>query len=85
MSKVASGKSTAADDTVWITKDVVIEAISTLNDRTGSSLSAIKKFIEGKHPSFNIDSHLVFIKKFLKKSLEDGSIKNSKGQGLAGK
>lgn len=85
MSKVASTKSAPSVATKLVTKDIVIEAISTLNDRSGSSLSAIKKFIGGKYPFYDLSTHEQFIKKFIKKSLEDGLIKNSTGTGLGGK
>ncbi|CAH1407421.1 unnamed protein product [Nezara viridula] len=64
-------------------KDMVINAISTLRERKGSSLYAIKKFISSNYKvDVNKLSH--FIKKSLKSAVTSGEIIQTKGRGASG-
>ena len=56
---------------------MVTEAITSLKERNGSSLPAIKKYIAG-HFECDVQKLAPFIKKFLKKSVADGKIKQVK-------
>ncbi|XP_067128174.1 late histone H1-like [Centruroides vittatus] len=63
---------------------VMVEtAISNLKERRGSSLPAIKKYISA---NFKVDmNHLTpFIKKYLKTSVANGSLVQTKGKGASG-
>jgi hypothetical protein len=64
-------------------KDMVIEALTALNDRSGVSFSRIKKFIFEKYQSVH-ESYIQYLKMAMKKALNDGLIKNVKGVGLGG-
>ena len=56
---------------------MVTTAITELKERNGSSLPAIKKFLIGKYNA-DIDRLAPFIRKFLKKTVEEGKLKQIK-------
>ncbi|XP_043461283.1 histone H1-like [Leptopilina heterotoma] len=65
------------------TSEMVTAAISTLNDRSGSSYQAIKKYIVGTY-AIDLDRLTPFIKKYLKSAVEQGDIIQTKGKGASG-
>ncbi|PRD26505.1 UNVERIFIED_CONTAM: His1.3 [Trichonephila clavipes] len=62
---------------------MVTAAISTLNERNGSSLQAIKKYIEANYDA-DVTKLATFIKKYLKAAIERGDIIQTKGKGAIG-
>lgn len=56
---------------------MVTEAITALKERNGSSLPAIKKYVAG-HFACDVDKLAPFIRKFLKKGVEEGKLKQIK-------
>lgn len=60
-------------------KDMVFEALTELNDRNGTSFFAIKKYIVNKHPNVDLIHWSTYLKKFIKSSIENGSVKQTKG------
>lgn len=65
------------------TSELVLNAIKTLQDRNGSSLQAIKKFIAG-HYKLDTDKLAPFIKKYLKNAVVAGKLIQTKGKGASG-
>ncbi|XP_051168175.1 histone H1-like [Leptopilina boulardi] len=65
------------------TSEMVLAAISTLNERGGSSLQAIKKYIIGTY-AIDVVRLAPFIKKYLKSAVEQGDIIQTKGKGASG-
>lgn len=63
--------------------DMVVDAITTLKERGGSSLQAIKKHI-GSHHKVDIDRLTPFIKKSLKGAVASGALIQTKGKGASG-
>lgn len=63
--------------------DMVNTAISTLKERGGSSLQAIKKYI-GAHYKVDVDKLAPFIKKYLKNAVASGTLVQTKGKGASG-
>ena len=65
------------------TYDMVLSAVTTLKERKGSSLQAIKKFISAQ---YKIDSSkiAVYIRRALRKAVDDGSLIQTKGTGATG-
>ncbi len=53
--------------------EMVTTAITTLKDRKGTSLPAIKKFVADKY-AVDVDRLGIYIRKFLKKSVEEGKM-----------
>ena len=53
---------------------MVVAAITALKERNGSSLAAIKKYIAGNYKC-DVAKLAPFIRKFLKKAVEDGKLK----------
>ncbi|XP_035216196.1 histone H1E-like [Stegodyphus dumicola] len=62
---------------------MIVEAISILKERGGSSLQAIKKHIASHH-KVDIDRLTPFIKKYLKSAVAGGSLVQTKGKGATG-
>ncbi|XP_035205095.1 LOW QUALITY PROTEIN: histone H1E-like [Stegodyphus dumicola] len=62
---------------------MVVEAISSLKERGGSSLQAIKKHIASHH-KVDIDRLTPFIKKYLKSAVAGGNLVQTKGKGATG-
>ncbi|ODM89335.1 Late histone H1 [Orchesella cincta] len=62
---------------------MVIEAITKLSEKGGSSLQAIKKYIADVH-KVDVEKQGTFIKKALKKAVESGKLTQPKGKGAAG-
>jgi hypothetical protein len=64
--------------------DMVRAAIVSLKDRKGSSLMAIKKYIQAK---YKVDMVVIapFIRRCLKKGVVDGSLKQASGTGASGR
>ena len=56
---------------------MVVAAITALKERNGSSLAAIKKYIAGNY-NCDVAKLAPFIRKFLKKAVEDGKLKQIK-------
>lgn len=64
--------------------DMVVDALTKLNERGGgSSLQAIKKYI-GDHHQVDLDRLTPFIKKYLKSAVDNGSLIQPKGKGATG-
>ncbi|CAB1436646.1 unnamed protein product [Pleuronectes platessa] len=64
--------------------NILIEAITSCNDKTGVSYQSVMKFIGKKYPDMELDRKKFLIKKAMKKHLEKGTIKQLKGKGLSG-
>lgn len=62
---------------------MVNAAIKNLKDRKGSSLAAIKKYIAANYKC-DVAKLAPFIRKYLKKAVADGKLKQVKGSGAAG-
>ena len=58
---------------------MVKAAITSLKEKKGSSLSAIKKYIETNYKGIDMKRHGPFIRRFLKKSVADKSLVQIKG------
>nr|XP_022909867.1 histone H1A, sperm-like [Onthophagus taurus] len=65
------------------TSEMVNNAIKTLQERNGSSLQAIKKYMAS---NYKVDAEKMapFIKKFLKTAIAAGAIVQTKGKGASG-
>ncbi len=63
--------------------DMIVEAIKSLNERSGSSKQALAKFIFSKYP-VDDKSAQKYIKTSLKNGLKSGQIKQASGVGLSG-
>jgi hypothetical protein len=65
------------------TSEMVANAISSLKERGGSSLQAIKKYIAA---NYKVDSEKLspFIKKYLKSAVASGELVQTKGKGASG-
>ncbi|KAJ1375191.1 Winged helix-like DNA-binding domain superfamily [Sesbania bispinosa] len=87
--KKASAKSSAASKKPRAkpahpkTADMVASAISSLKERGGSSLQAIKKYIAA---NYKVDAEKLspFIKKYLKGAVASGKLVQTKGKGASG-
>ncbi|XP_025762919.1 heterochromatin protein 1-binding protein 3 isoform X1 [Oreochromis niloticus] len=64
--------------------NILIEAITSCNDRSGVSYQSVMKYIVKKYPGMELDRKKFLIKKAMKKHLEKGTIKQLKGKGLSG-
>ncbi|XP_066292737.1 histone H1-like [Branchiostoma lanceolatum] len=62
---------------------MVTSAVEALKDRTGSSLSAIKKYIAGNY-KFDVEKKAHFVKRALKSLVEKGTLIQVKGTGASG-
>lgn len=82
-SKATTKKSAAAAPAHPTTAVMVIAAIKALNEKKGSSLSAIKKYTS---TNYNVDSTRLapFIRKFLKAAVIKGSLLQTNGTGAMG-
>lgn len=63
--------------------EMVNAAISTLKERGGSSLQAIKKYIAANY-KVDADKLAPFIKKYLKNAVVSGALVQTKGKGASG-
>ncbi|CAL1290318.1 unnamed protein product [Larinioides sclopetarius] len=63
--------------------EMVNTAISTLKERGGSSLQAVKKYIAA-HYKVDVDKLSPFIKKYLKNAVASGTLVQTKGKGASG-
>lgn len=63
--------------------EMVINAITSLKERGGSSLVAIKKYI-GAHYKVDVDRVTPFVKKYLKSAVVSGALVQTKGKGATG-
>jgi len=63
--------------------EMVNTAISTLKDRGGSSVQAIKKYVAA-HYKVDVDKLSPFIKKYLKNGVASGTLVQTKGKGASG-
>lgn len=63
--------------------EMVNSAITSLKERGGSSLQAIKKHI-GAHYKVDVDKLSPFIKKYLKSAVAGGTLVQTKGKGATG-
>lgn len=64
--------------------EMVKTALKELKDRKGSSLAAIKKHIAANYQVNDITRLAPFMKKFLRKAVEEGKIIQVKGTGASG-
>ncbi|XP_055855457.1 histone H1-III-like [Episyrphus balteatus] len=62
---------------------MVDNALKTMNERTGSSVIAIKKFIASTY-SLDVEKSSNLIKKYIKESVESGRLVQAKGNSLSG-
>ncbi|XP_015509321.1 histone H1-like [Neodiprion lecontei] len=65
------------------TSEMVNSAISTLKERGGSSLQAIKKYISATY-KIDGEKQAPFIKKYLKAAVSTGALVQTKGKGASG-
>lgn len=63
--------------------EMVISAITSLKERGGSSLQAIKKHVASNH-KVDIERLSPFIKKYLKSAVASGTLVQTKGKGATG-
>lgn len=82
-SKSIGVKKPAAKPTHPATSELVMRAITTLKERNGSSLQAIKKFIASEY-KLDTDRLAPFIRKFLKNAVIAGKLVQTKGKGASG-
>lgn len=64
--------------------NILVEAITSFNSRSGVSYQSLMKYIIKKYPSMELDKKKFLIKKAMKKQLGNGAIKQLKGKGLSG-
>ncbi|XP_067442639.1 heterochromatin protein 1-binding protein 3 isoform X1 [Thunnus thynnus] len=64
--------------------NILIEAVTSCNDRSGVSYQSVMKYIVKNYPGMELDKKKFLIKKSMKKHLEKGTIKQLKGKGLSG-
>uniref|UniRef100_A0A3P8TM49 Heterochromatin protein 1-binding protein 3 n=1 Tax=Amphiprion percula TaxID=161767 RepID=A0A3P8TM49_AMPPE len=64
--------------------NILIEAITACNDRSGVSYQSVMKYIVKNYPGMELDRKKFLIKKAMKKHIEKGTIKQLKGKGLSG-
>ncbi|XP_020774278.1 heterochromatin protein 1-binding protein 3 isoform X2 [Boleophthalmus pectinirostris] len=64
--------------------NILVEAITSFNSRSGVSYQSLFKYIVKKYPSMDLDKKKFLIKKAMKKQLGNGAIKQLKGKGLSG-
>lgn len=81
--KAPKVKKPASKPTHPPTAQLVIGAIKALQERSGSSFQAIKKFI-AEHDKLDADKLSPFIKKFLKKATASGNLIQTRGKGASG-
>lgn len=65
------------------TSEMVLAAVTALKDRKGSSLQAIKKYM-GSTYKVDTDKTAIFIRRYLKKAVEEGVLVQAKGSGASG-
>lgn len=82
-SKKTAIKKPAAKSNHPATSELVINAITTLKERNGSSLQAIKKYIATNY-QIDTDKLATFIRKFLKNAVSSGKLVQTKGKGASG-
>ena len=63
---------------------MVDEAVSSLKERTGSSLAAIKKHIAANHEVGDVARLAPFIKRYIKSAVTSGKLIQTKGTGASG-
>jgi len=63
--------------------EMVNTAIKSLGERKGSSLAAIKKYVAANN-KVDMDRINPFIRRYLKKAVEDGKLVQTKGTGASG-
>jgi hypothetical protein len=78
-----SGKKSRVNPVHPRTSEMVANAISSLKERGGSSLQAIKKYVTA---NYKVDSEKMspFIKKYLKTAVTSGELVQTKGKGASG-
>ncbi|KAK7912535.1 hypothetical protein WMY93_012746 [Mugilogobius chulae] len=64
--------------------NILVEAITSFNSRSGVSYQSLYKYMIKKYPSMELDRKKFLIKKAMKKQLGSGAIKQLKGKGLSG-
>ncbi|XP_037634767.1 heterochromatin protein 1-binding protein 3 isoform X1 [Sebastes umbrosus] len=64
--------------------NILIEAITSSNDKSGVSYQSFMKYLLKKYPEMELSKKKFLIKKAMKKHLEKGTIKQLKGKGLSG-
>ncbi|XP_068451993.1 heterochromatin protein 1-binding protein 3 isoform X2 [Clinocottus analis] len=64
--------------------NILIEAITSCNDKSGVSYQSFMKYILKKYPEMELGKKKFLLKKAMKKHLEKGTIKQLKGKGLSG-
>jgi hypothetical protein len=63
---------------------MVKAAVAALKDRKGSSLAAIKKYIQANYKGIDMVRLAPFLRRYLKKAVTDGDLVQAKGTGAAG-
>ncbi|GBN56905.1 Histone H1, orphon [Araneus ventricosus] len=81
--KSGAAKSKANPPTHPKVSEMVVKSITTLKERGGSSLQAIKKYISSEY-KVDIDRLTPFIRKYLKSAVAAGTLVQTKGKGANG-
>ncbi|CAL1282304.1 unnamed protein product [Larinioides sclopetarius] len=81
--KSGAAKSKANPPTHLKVSEMVVKSMTTLKERGGSSLQAIKKHISSEY-KVDIDRLTPFIKKYLKSAVAAGTLVQTKGKGANG-
>ena len=63
---------------------MVKASVAALKDRKGSSLAAIKKYIQANYKGIDMVRLAPFLRRYLKKAVTDGDLVQAKGTGAAG-
>lgn len=66
------------------TEQMVKIAISSLNERSGSSVQAIRKYIISNYSSNDEKRTYLSLKRYLKKAVADGTLVQTRGKGAVG-
>ncbi|KAM6980859.1 heterochromatin protein 1-binding protein 3 [Aplochiton taeniatus] len=64
--------------------DILIEAVQSCKERTGTSCHSVMKYIAKKYPGHELDKRKFLLKNALKRQVEKGTIKQLRGKGLSG-
>lgn len=64
--------------------DILIEAVQSCKERTGTSYHSVMKYIVKKYPGHELDKRKFLLKNALKRQVEKGTIKQLRGKGLSG-
>lgn len=83
MADIVAKTQPAAMKSNLTSKEMVIDALTGLNEKTGSSYSAMMKFIKQKFQLTEQKEKM--IKRIVKEGIDTGFLKNTRGKGVGGK